>query len=101
MFISYRRSGGVRALLAFAAVALAAILLTVAVAATVLIVGVVVAAAALLVRALRPGSRRHTEPPAAPWAQDTIEATIVDPVMGATDEVDLAPAKASSMSRGA
>jgi hypothetical protein len=71
----------VLALLAFAAVALAATMLTVAVAATVLIVGVAVAATALLVRAVLPGSRPHTESTAAPWAQDRIEATVVDSVM--------------------
>lgn|SRR5687768_6992702 len=84
MFISYRRSGGMLALLTFAAVALAATVLTVAVAATVLIVGVAVTAATLLVRAVLPGSRSRrpdTVSPAAPWAQDTIEGTVVDPVV--------------------
>jgi hypothetical protein len=87
MFISYRRSGGVLALLTFAAIALAATVLTVAVAATVLIVGLAVAAVALLVRAVLPGSRPHTVSPAAPWPQDTIEATVVDPVRDSSDEL--------------
>ena len=80
MFITYRRTGGVFAVLVIAAVAFAATVLTVAVAATVLIVAVVVAAAALVVRMVLPGSsRHHTVPPATPWPHETIEATIVNP----------------------
>jgi hypothetical protein len=91
MLISYRRTGGVVALLTFAGVAIAATVLTVAVAATLLIVAVAVAAAALLVRAVRPTSwRRHTMTRAARWSQDTIEATVVGPARGSPDQPDLA-----------
>jgi hypothetical protein len=90
MFISYRRSGGMLALLTFAAVALAATVLTVAVAATVLMVGVAVTAARLLMGAVRPGSRPpDTVSPAAPWAQDTIEGTVVDPVVRPTNSTSI------------
>ena len=47
MFITYRRTGGIFALLTFAAVAFAATVLTVVVAATVLIVALGTAAAVL------------------------------------------------------
>jgi MFS superfamily sulfate permease-like transporter len=80
MFITYRRTGGVLALLAFAAVALSAAVLTVAAAAAALLVAVVVAVVAFLVRAVRPASRRrHAVPAATPWPQETIEATLVRP----------------------
>jgi hypothetical protein len=89
MFITYRRTGGVFALLTFAAVALATTLLTVAVVATVLIVAVAVAAAALVARAVLPASSwYHTVSPAAPWPQETIETTVVNPT-GFSDERDL------------
>jgi hypothetical protein len=54
MFITYRRTGGIFALLTFAAVAFAATVLTVVVAATVLIVALGTAAAVLLARAVLP-----------------------------------------------
>ncbi len=90
MFITYRRTGGVFALLTFAAVALAATVLTVAVAATVLLVALAVAAVALVARAVRPTSPQHhtTVPPAAPWPQETIETTVVNRT-ASSDERDL------------
>ena len=89
MLITYRRTGGLFALLTFAAVALAATVLTVAVAATVLIVAVAVAAVAILARMVLPtSSRHHTVPPATPWPHETIEGTIVNPTPS-PDERDL------------
>ena len=85
MFITYRRAGGVFALLTFAAVALAATVLAVAVAAVVLIV----AAAALVWRAVRPtSSGHHSVSPATPWPQETIETTVVNPT-GSSGDGDL------------
>ena len=82
MLITYRRTGGVFALLTLAAVALAATVLTIAVTATLLIVAlavtVAVAVAVPLVRMVLPGTwRRHKVPPQAPWPHDTIEGTVV------------------------
>ena len=77
MFITYRRTGGIFALLTFAAVAFAATVLTVVVAATVLIVALGTAAV-LRARAVLPASwRHHTIPRPTPWPSDTIEATVV------------------------
>jgi hypothetical protein len=88
MFITYRRTGGIFALLTFAAVAFAATVLTVVVAATVLIVALGTAAAVLLARAVLPASwRHHTIPPPTPWPHDTLEATVVHP-NGSSDERD-------------
>jgi hypothetical protein len=79
MLITYRRTGGLLALLAFAAVALAATVLTVVVAATVLIVAAAIAAVALVGRAVLPRSwRNRTVPSATPWPHKTIDATVVD-----------------------
>ena len=73
MFITYRRTGGIVALLTFAAVAFAATVLTVVVAATVLIVALGTAAAVLLARAVLPASwRHHAIPPPTAWAHDTL-----------------------------
>jgi len=85
MLITYRRTGGVFALLALAAVALAATALAAAV-----VIGVVAIAATLfLVRAVLPASWRHsTVPPPTPWPYQTIDATVVDPT-GSSDERDL------------
>ena len=54
MFITYRRTGGIFALLTLAAVAFAATVLTIAVAATMLIVALGTAAAVLVARAVLP-----------------------------------------------
>ena len=81
MLITYRRTGGIVALVVFGVVAVAAAVLTVAVAATALLVVAGGATIALVVRALLPESwRRRTVPPAAPWPQETIEATAVKDV---------------------
>ena len=78
MLITYRRTGGVFALLMVAAVALAAMVLTIAVAASLLIVAVALAAAALLARAVLPASWRSRSLPAAtPWPRKTIEGMVV------------------------
>ena len=88
MFISYRRTGGVFALLTFAAVALAATVLTVVVGATVLVVALAVAAVALVVRAVLPArSRHHTVPSATPWPHQTFDTTVVNP-RASSDEGD-------------
>jgi hypothetical protein len=87
MFITYRRAGGILALLTFAAVAFAATVLTVVVAATVLIVALGAAAAVHLARAVLPASwRHHTIPPPTPWPADTIEATVVHIPTGSSDK---------------
>jgi hypothetical protein len=86
MLITYRRTGGLCALLTLAAVAFAATVLTVAVAATLLIVAVASAGAALLGRAVLPRSWRHrTVPPVTPWPHETIEATVTK-TTGSSDE---------------
>ncbi len=88
MFITYRRTGGIFALLTFAAVAFAATVLTVVVAATLLIVALGAAVAVLLARAVLPASwRHHTIPRPTPRPRDTIEATVVHP-NGSSDERD-------------
>jgi hypothetical protein len=79
MLITYRRTGGLFALLTLAAVALAATVLTIAVAATLLIVAVAIAAAALVGRAVLPRSwRNRTIASATAWPHETIDATVVD-----------------------
>lgn len=76
MIITYRRTGGVLALVALAAAALALTVLTVAVVGTLLVVTAALAAVALLGRALLPRRwRRRTVPPATPWPHETIETT--------------------------
>jgi hypothetical protein len=78
MFITYRRTGGIFALLTFAAIAFAATVLTIVVAATLLIVALGTAAAVLFARAVLPASwRHHTMPRPTPRPGDTIEATVV------------------------
>lgn len=78
MIISFRRTGGVVTLLAFAAVALVATLVTVVVAAAVLVVLVAAGAALLLLRAVRPAAwRLRTRPGSSHVAVDTIEGTVV------------------------
>jgi hypothetical protein len=87
MLITYRRTGGGFLLLTLAA-ALVATVLAMAVGAALLIVAVAVGAVVLLARAVLPRSwRRHKVPPATPWPQETIEATIVN--RGSSDEGDL------------
>lgn len=79
MLITYRRTGGLFALLTLVAVVLAATVVTVALAATLFIVGAAVAAAALLVRAVLPRSwRTRRSAPATPWPHETIDATAVN-----------------------
>ena len=76
MLITYRRTGGLFALLSLAIVALAATVLTIAVAAT---LAVAMAVAALVGRAVLPRSwRNRTVPSATPWPHETIDATVVD-----------------------
>jgi uncharacterized membrane protein YdfJ with MMPL/SSD domain len=78
MLITYRRSGGLVAVLTFTVVALAATVVTVTVAATVLIVALAVAASAVLTRAaLRLFGRHRVVQPAAGWSRDTIDTTAV------------------------
>ena len=80
MFISYRRTGGVFALLTFAAVALAAIVVSAAVAATLLVAALAIGAVALVARAVLPASwRRSSVRPPTPWPLETIETTAVNP----------------------
>ena len=80
MFITYRRTGGVFALLAFAAVALAATVLGVVVAATVMVAVLIIGAVALVARAVLPRRLwQRTAPPAAPWPHETLEGTVVSP----------------------
>ena len=80
LFITYRRTGGVFALLTCAAVALAATVLAVVVGATVLVVALAVAAVALAARAvLSAWSWHHTVPPATAWPLETFETTVVNP----------------------
>ena len=89
MFITYRRTGGVSALLMFAAVALAAMVLSAAVAATVLVAALVIGAVALVARAVLPASWGQSGArPATRWPQETIETTAVNPA-GSSDHGDL------------
>lgn len=79
MFITYRRTGGVLALLAFAAVAIAATLFAVVVAVAALIVIVAAAAVVLVARAVLPASwRRRASSSSGRVALETIETTAVD-----------------------
>ena len=80
IFITYRRTGGLFALVTFAAVAIAATILGVVVAATVMVAALALGAVALVARAVVP--RRwwqRTVPPSAPWPHATLEGTVVDP----------------------
>ena len=78
MLITYRRSGGLFAVLTFTVVALATAALTVAVAATVLVAALAVAASAVLARTvLRLLGRHRVVQPAAGWSGDTIDTTVV------------------------
>jgi hypothetical protein len=87
MFISYRRTGGVFALLMFAAVALAATVLTVVVGATVLVVVVACAAMALVARAVLPARFwPHPVPPTTPWPQKTFDTVVVNPTVSADED---------------
>ena len=78
MLITYRRTGGLFALLAVAAAALAATVLTIAVAATLAIAAIAIAGVVLVGRAVLPRSwLDRTGPPATPWPHDTIDARVV------------------------
>jgi hypothetical protein len=82
MLITYRKTGGLGALLALGAIALVAGVLTIAAAAVVLIVGAAGAGIVLLVRAVLPRSwRRRKVPPATQWPRETIEGTVVKPAL--------------------
>src|SRR5688500_8319363 len=85
--ITYRRTGGVCALLMFAVVALAATTLAAAVTAALLIGAVTIGTLALLVRALWPGSwRRRPVPLPRPWRGQTIDVTPVHPTRSSDGE---------------
>jgi hypothetical protein len=89
MFITYRRTGGVFALLMLAAVALAATVLTVVAAVTGLVVVMACAAVVLVARAVLPGRLWHkTVPPTTPWPQETFDTVAVTPT-AAADADDL------------
>ena len=91
MFIAYRRTGGIFALIAIAAVALVATVLTVAGAAVVLIGALVVGAAVILVRAVLPTwGRRRTVPSPTYWPGETIDASVVESTVLAPAEPDRA-----------
>ena len=76
--ITYRRTGGVCAVLMFGAVAVAATTLAAAVAAAMLIAAVAVLASARLAATLWPRSwRRRPGPLPVPWPYETIDATVV------------------------
>jgi hypothetical protein len=79
--ITYRRSGGIFALIVFAVVAIAATVFAAAAALTALAVLVVAGAVALVARALLPRSWRRraaaAPPQVQPWSGDTIDATVV------------------------
>jgi hypothetical protein len=89
MLITYRRTGGLFALLTIATVVLAATVLTVAVAATV-ILAAAIAAAAFIGRAMLPRSwRKRMVSSATPWSHETIDATVVNATSSAADTRDL------------
>jgi len=89
MYITYRRTGGVFALLTFAAVALAATVLSVAVAATLLVAALAVGTVALVARVVLPrASWQSTVHPVTPWLQETIETTTLNPARS-SDQGDL------------
>jgi hypothetical protein len=69
MFITCRRTGGIFAVLTFAAVAFAATALDVVVAAAVLVVALGLRRRYSLARAVPASSRHHTIPPPTPWAR--------------------------------
>jgi hypothetical protein len=72
MLITYRRTGGLFALLAVAAVTLAAAVVTIAVAATLVLAAIAIAGVLLLGRAVLPRSwLDRTAPPATPWPHKT------------------------------
>jgi hypothetical protein len=101
MRITYRGTGGLGALIALGAIALAAGVLTAAVAIIVVLAGIA-GAALLVVRAVLPRAwRRRPVPSATDWPHDTIEGTVVDTTVSApprqAEEVrQLAPARARS-----
>jgi hypothetical protein len=89
MFITYRRTGGVFALLTFAAVGLAAMALSAAIAATLLVAALAIGAVALVARAVLPASSGQSSVrPATQWPQETIETTAVNPA-GSSVQGDL------------
>jgi hypothetical protein len=78
MLITYRRTGGLIALLAVAAAAVAAMVLTIAVAAALAIAAIVVAGVVLLGRAVLPRAwLDRTVPSATSWPHETIDARVV------------------------
>jgi L-alanine-DL-glutamate epimerase-like enolase superfamily enzyme len=78
MLIARRRTGGVLALLTFAAILFAVTVLTVAVVAAGLIVALAAAAAAFVARAVRPAwAWQQAAPPAPTSPLKTIEMTVV------------------------
>jgi len=79
MLITYRRTGGLFALLTLAGVAVAATVLTVAVAAIVLAVAVAIASVLVIGRAVVPRSWRRDRSvlPKTPWPHETIDTTAV------------------------
>ena len=84
MLITYRRTGGLLALLIVATAALAAVL-TLAVAA---ILAVTLVAIALVGRAVLPRSwRNRTVPSATPWLHETIDATVVEAASSAETSI--------------
>jgi hypothetical protein len=98
MFISYRRTGGVFALLMFAAVALAATVLTVVVGTTVLVVVVACAAVALVVRAVLPARYKHRAvPPTTPWPEKTFDTVAVKPTASADEDDPPRPGSAQPL----
>jgi hypothetical protein len=76
MLITYRRTGGLFALLGVAAVALAATLVTIAVAATLVIAAIAIAGVVLLGRAVLPPSWLDRTARATPWPHKTIDARV-------------------------
>jgi hypothetical protein len=90
MLLTFRRTGGLFALITLAAVAVATAVLTVAVAVTVVIVVLTTAAAVLVARAVLPRSWwRRIVPPATPWPHETIDATVVNPTESSEEGHDL------------
>ena len=80
MFITYRRTVGVFALLKFAVVALAATAVAVVIGTIVLAVALAVATVARLARLVRPAWWWQHKVPAAPsWPHETFDATVVNP----------------------
>ena len=78
MLITYRLTGGLFALLAVAAAALAATVLTIAMAATLVIAAIAIAGLLLLGRAVVPRSwLGRTAPSATSWPHETIDARVV------------------------